>query len=337
MTLSPSSIRRAALGQFTDDRLYLAPFLFSLRQVGNDIIPVESATGTMQVTAYRQRKDINREQPGTLDLRHKPHALPAQVYDGYEAYTMNADLYRVGTPIDGASEKLANVGVDLNGNAGRLVSRALMNDMERRMAEFLSVNGNFGTVVAPATATPAWSDKTKDPLLAFEVAWSGIETGFGTLEEGFGVRLALCEPDYYALINHPFITRYKGDSAGVVSATFLAEVLRDHLLGAYPEALRTNFEVRVHKATAKAGNIGQSQKTPTTAATKFVTNRSQLVIVGPPNPTDRTWGQNVLASEMAVTVTQRPVEYDTFVQAAIAQGFGVFDASGGVTFNGMVA
>jgi hypothetical protein len=123
-----------------------------------------------------------------------------------------------------------------------------------------------------------------DPIAAyFEPMFDSIEKGFGTLEDGHILRIAMTNSVWQALIANGQFQRRLGDGSEALTVNRVAAILKSALLGSYDSVDRINLQVRVAKATALPNeNEGLQGST----GERIITgDKLVMVVAGAPNLT----------------------------------------------------
>ena len=336
MALASPTLQIAARAAFTEPSLYIAEFLFPRTPIpGAAIKPGEMV---YRGKAYRVKKNQNRQSPGTTDLRAVEFQEPQRVFSTLEDYDVDAPVFQVATPIMTAQLAtmdrfgISNWEEDV---ASPFLVDTLLNDRERRAAALL-VSGNFGTTFT-GSSDGYWTDDSVDPIEQIQQAVIDIEQGGGTLEAGQMYRMMFSQADFNAFVRNAQVRARFGDAAAPATPADVLNLVKNTVMAGYPAEMQAAFEIRIAKATASTGNVGQNATPAYVVTNKTCLVRSQPTIQG--NSGDglrrRSWGKGYSMLELTIDTYEKTDEQAIYYRGQHATAESVYDDTLGVLFDTM--
>lgn len=336
MAIASPTLQIAARAAFTEPSLYAAEFLFPRTPIpGAAIKPGEMV---YRGKAFRVRKELNRQSPGTIDLRAVEFQEPTRVFSSLEDYDVEAPIFAVATPIQTVQIEtmdrfgIANWEEDV---ASPFLVSTLLNDRERRAAATLQ-SGNFGQTFVGSSAG-YWSDDSVDPIAMIQEAVITIEQGGGTLEAGQIYRMMFSQGEFNAFVRNAQVRARFGDASAPATPNDVINLLKNTVLAGYPVEFQNAFEIRIAKATASTGNVGQNPSPTYVIENKSCLVRSQPTIQG--NSGDglrrRAWGKGYSMMELTIDTYERTDQQAVYYRGQHATSESIYDASLGVLFDTM--
>ena len=334
MAIASPTLQIAARAAFTEPSLYVAEFLFPRTPIpGAAIKPGEMV---YRGKAFRVLKNQNRQSPGTTDLRAVEFQEPQRIFSTLEDYDVDAPVFQVATPIMTTQLTtmdrfgISNWEEDV---AAPFLVNTLLNDRERRAAALL-VSGNFGKNFTGA-GDGYWTDDSVDPIEQIQQAVIDIEQNGGTLESGQMYRMMFSQADFNAFVRNAQVRARFGDAAAPATPADVLNLIKNTVMAGYPAEMQAAFEIRIAKATATTGNVGQPTPGPAYVVTdKTCLVRSQPTIQG--NSGDglrrRSWGKGYSMLELTIDTYEKTDEQAIYYRGQHATAESVYDTSLGALF-----
>jgi hypothetical protein len=337
---SPTAAGTFASAVYTDPRRYSHNRLVSQRRMP-DLQNLRDDQPVIKAIAYRQALDNNRNQPGSVDNRHRPMSRAERSSMVLESYLVESTVYRhsIGEDEVMAGYSSGNIVSDaeLDQAIGYMLGNIAGNSVERTFALFLNTPGNFG-LTYDGNVIGRWSAPTVDPVTHIGNGLRQISLAAGSPLPDERFALWLSDDHMRALQNNPYIQRFKGDAEGAIDITDIQAYLQRSVFAKYGVTL----EVGVHLAEYIPGNQGQSEVNPSPAGGQFfVDNQSQLVLLGPDTSGPaglrrRTWAAKYFARDFRVDTLKDELTESSEERGLWDCGFANFDRRLGVRFIDMV-
>ena len=331
--VSPT-LQLAMRAAFTEPVLYVGEFLFPRTPIPGAAIKPEEMT--YRAKAFRVAKNQNRQSPGEVDLRAVPFQEAQRVFSTLEDYDVEAPIYRVAAPIMNDQLKtMSQFGIANweQSVASPLIVNTLLNDRERRVAAKL-VSGNFGTNYT-GSGDGYWTDDSVDPIEQIQQAVIAMEQAGGTLEDGQEYRMMFSQADFNAFVRNAQVRARFGDASAPATPADVLNLIKNTIMAGYPSAMQAAFDIRIAKATAATGNVGQNPSPTYIISNKTCLVRSQPTLQG--NSGDglliRSWGKGYSMLDLTVDTYQKDDEEALYYRGKHATAEEVYDSSLGVLWS----